>query len=154
VSDRNAAEYTRHAGTLGAACGHCALAAWLDVPLVIACHTGFEMDGTRLVRPWVNMPDMEAAFRKCEVSARSVGYTLPRNGLALIQWQGPWTRPGVPPRVACMHRHWIAVRGKSVWDINLEFWESLKAWEAFVCRELMPEKATGWTVARGYELAR
>lgn len=143
----------RHADTLGAACGHCALAAWLDVPLVIVCHSCFQMDRTRLQRPWVNMPDMETAFRKADLTARVIGRVLPNDGLALIQWEGPWTRPNVPPRVACMHRHWIALRGHMIWDVNLEEWVPVGAYEEYV-PELFPPKATGWSVARGYELTK
>ena len=30
------------------------------------------------------------------------------NGINRIQWEGPWLNPGVPPRVAYRHTHWVA----------------------------------------------
>jgi hypothetical protein len=29
-------------------------------------------------------------------------------GINRIQWEGPWLNPGVPPRVAYFHTHWVA----------------------------------------------
>lgn len=131
----------------GAACGHGALAAALGIPVVIVC---FELLPDR--KSWVNMPDMEAALNKGKIKFTVIGRKWPTRGLALIQWEGPWTQPNVPARVACTKRHWVAVNGSEVWDANLEHWVSRAYWETFAS-DLMPDKATGWSVARGYELA-
>jgi hypothetical protein len=130
---------------LGAACGHGALAALLGIPVVMAA--------TKYLpgKTWVNMPAMEEAMRKAGHLFTIVGRKMPVEGLALIQWEGPWTQPGVPPRVACMHRHWIAVSGDQVWDANLEEWTQMKEWADAFVPELLPPKATGWSVARGYQ---
>ena len=139
----------RMASSFGAACGHGALAACLGVPVALACAIGWP-DGTR---GWVNMPDMERALGLCEARFQIIGRRLPADGLAILQWLGPWTQPNVPPRVACMHRHWIAVRGILIWDANLQGWMPRAKWEEFV-PDLLPPRATGWEVARGYEVQK
>jgi hypothetical protein len=135
---------------LGAACGHGAFAAALRTSVAVAT---FYFDRLKEGRSWVNMGDMEAALRKADVVFEVVGREWPFTGLALLQWTGPWTRPGVPARVACMHRHWVALRDRKIWDANIQEWLTHEDWNDFA-RELMPPKADGWTVARGYEITR
>jgi hypothetical protein len=58
----------------------------------------------------------------------------PRFGLVRVQWGGPWCDPGVPPRVAYMHTHWVASWGEApevmIFDINTTAvgWISLTEW--------------------------
>lgn len=47
----------------------------------------------------------------------------PAPGVALIQWGGSWTRPGVPVAAAYQHTHWVAAQHDAggtlmVYDIN------------------------------------
>jgi hypothetical protein len=96
---------------------------------------------------------MERALANCGASYQIIGPKLPDRGLAMIQWTGPWTQPNVPPRVACMYRHWIAVQDGLIWDANIEDWVTPEVWELFL-PQLIPDKADGWRVARGYEVRK
>jgi hypothetical protein len=78
---------------------------------------------------------------------------LPRFGLARIQWEGPWTKPGVPLRARYRHTHWIGVRRgavDAVFDINamnVGGWISLEDWCGHLVPWLLAEcepKADGW----------
>jgi hypothetical protein len=62
-----------------------------------------------------------------EANAENVNRMFSPDGVALVrlQWTGPWTEPGMNPKWAYSHTHWIcaweepAVKGgKAVFDIN------------------------------------
>lgn len=46
----------------------------------------------------------------------------PFYGLARVQWEGPWTAPGVPVRVRYRHTHWVGV-SKSADSMTAPGWE-------------------------------
>jgi hypothetical protein len=61
----------------------------------------------------------------------------PRWGLARVQWEGPWTKPGVPMRVRYRQTHWVGVNSSNpdnigIWDVNClsngTGWVSLDEW--------------------------
>jgi hypothetical protein len=95
---------------------------------------------------------------------RKIGKAWPTFGLARIQWEGPWTEPGVNPKAAYRQTHWVASwkhheRGHGIFDINMTGngtgWASFADWE----REIVPAivqsipRANGkWFVTHGVEI--
>lgn len=103
---------------------------------------------------------------------RSVGATLIQNrhkafpdyGLARIQWTGPWTKPGVPARVAYGFTHWVGVRSNAISDIEIfdincmsvGGWVSSKEWSGqvvpWLLKECVPRADGGWFVTHSVEV--
>jgi len=86
-------------------------------------------------------------------------------GLVRIQWEGPWTKPGVPPRVAYRHTHWVGCcRHEAeigIFDINCmasHGWVSRKAWSDIVVpwllEECVPKASGGWHITHSIDVAR
>jgi hypothetical protein len=95
----------------------------------------------------------------------------PRYGLARIQWEGPWTRPGASPRWAYRHTHWVGagplydsasrpIPGEMcIWDINTldigDGWAPLAAWTRTTVPQLtadIPRATGGWHVTHAIEV--
>lgn len=96
---------------------------------------------------------------------RRADTSWPDWGLARIQWEGPWTKPGVPARVAYRHTHWVGVcrheGAVGIFDINCmaqHGWVSLDDWSETIVPWLLEEcepKATGgWFVTHAIDVAR
>jgi len=90
----------------------------------------------------------------------------PSRGLCRIQWEGPWTQPGVPARARYRFTHWIGaatdpVRGVGIFDINVlangSGWCSLEDWSTQVAPVLAKDhdkRATGtWHITHAIEVA-
>lgn len=89
---------------------------------------------------------------------------FPLYGLSRIQWEGPWTRPGVPIAARYRHTHWVgaATIGDriGIFDINClengSGWVSLPDWEAEVVPYLLAAcepKADGrWHITHTIEI--
>jgi hypothetical protein len=95
-------------------------------------------------------------------------------GLVRIQWEGPWTDPGVPMRVRYRHTHWIATSKNIpepcldqkyfshwVFDCNaIKYggWMPLGAWEAglvpWLLKECQPKAYGTWHITHRLELTR
>jgi hypothetical protein len=100
--------------------------------------------------PWRRLPALE----------------WPAYGLARIQWEGPWTRPGVPMRARYRYTHWVGGyqspdRGYGVWDINAmangSGWGSLADWERHMVpylTKLYPRATGAWHITHGIEVTR
>lgn len=90
----------------------------------------------------------------------------PNWGLVRIQWEGPWTKPGVPMRARYRHTHWVGGAvlngGAGVFDINCinngSGWASFENWEALLVPWLLKEcqpKANGrWHKTHVIEVER
>jgi hypothetical protein len=90
----------------------------------------------------------------------------PSFGLVRVQWEGPWTAPGVPPRVAYRHTHWVAADAGNrsnigVFDINcMESggWVSANDWQLtivpWLLQESEPRASGGWHFTHVVEVER
>ena len=89
----------------------------------------------------------------------------PAYGLARVQWEGPWTAPGVPPRVAYRHTHWVGVstaddQNVGIFDINAlgngTGWVSLRHWVdvivPWILEQCEPGADGGWDLTHGVEI--
>jgi hypothetical protein len=91
----------------------------------------------------------------------------PNYGLARIQWEGPWTSPGVPPRVAYRHTHWVGAmrcfrrEEIGVFDINAMNsggWISLDDWMhtlvPWILEQCVPKANGNWNITHTVEIDR
>ena len=92
-------------------------------------------------------------------------YGWPKWGLARIQWEGPWTRPGVPMAARYRYTHWVGVdahnnKDVGIWDINClhngSGWVSLKDWSEITVPYLLkysyPKATGGWHLTHSIEI--
>lgn len=117
----------------GANCGPAALAAVLGLTLAeVRPHLGdFERKG------YMNPTLMFQALRStgarwqrlaCPIEPQAAVLAadppayLPDHGLCRVQWEGPWTAPGVPMAARYRHTHWTGARhalgGVEIFDVN------------------------------------
>ena len=95
---------------------------------------------------------------------RKIGKAWPTFGLARIQFEGPWTAPGVNPKAAYRHTHWVASwqhpdRGHGIFDINMtgngSGWGKIEHWESVIVPLLaanIPRADGKWHVTHGVEI--
>lgn len=132
----------------GANCGPCSLAAILNLPVnkVRKLLDGFE------ARHYANPTHLKAALDRAGVKYKAIGPSLPRYGLAFIQWGGHQAKP---VKVQYRFTHWIAISGDIVFEANAPHLTTFESW-----KEIMPEaiKEEGhgdgtFTVRAGIEIA-
>lgn len=87
-------------------------------------------------------------------------------GLVRIQWHGPWTEDGVPPRAAYRHTHWVGSAyiddAIGVFDINAigngSGWCSFGDWAdrlvPWILKECVPRANGRWSLTHAVELER
>lgn len=106
----------------GCNCGPGAIAAVLDLTLDELRPMLYDFEQKHYTNPTLMWDILNAAgvnWRLVKPAAQ-----WPRYGLARIQWEGAWTTPGVPPRVAYRHTHWVAAQWSeprqefAIFDIN------------------------------------
>ena len=80
-------------------------------------------------------------------------------GVLRVQWDGPWTRPGVPMRARYRYSHWATVAGDEVFDINAISaggWLSRQEWERelipWLIGETCPRGNGNWWPTHGWEI--
>lgn len=146
----------------GANCGPGAVAAIMDMSLddvrPIMAAEGFE------AKRYTNPTMMNAVLRRVGRPWRKIGATWPHYGLVRIQWEGPWTVPGVPMRVRYRYTHWIGAAisdgDVGVFDINCvnngSGWLPLSEWETilvpWLLKELYPMASGKWHITHAIEI--
>jgi len=91
----------------------------------------------------------------------------PQYGLARIQWEGPWTAPGVPPRVAYRQTHWVAAQWSeerktfAIFDINAMYsggWIAEQYWVGalvpWILESCVPRANGRWHLTHVVEIER
>jgi hypothetical protein len=129
----------------GVACGHGALAAALERPLLTVLDA--------LPEGAVNLPQMKLALLRCGRSHVHVQYgwmpdARETPSLVLLQFLGSWMQPEVHPAARCRYRHWVARCGDWIFDINAATWLPFTEWEEFLRINVLPHRATGYEVFR------
>jgi hypothetical protein len=150
----------------GCNCGPAALAAIMGLTLhQVRSHMG-DFESKRYTNPTL----MFAALNS--VGARWRKLPTPRcdwpvYGLCRIQWEGPWTEPGVPIRARYRQTHWIAVQHPihsatvGIFDVNClsngSGWTDEKSWREnlvpWLLRECVPRANGKWHVTHSIEIA-
>jgi hypothetical protein len=134
----------------GATCGPAALAAVLGREVSEVRDLFPEYRG--YVNPTMMWGALRLAGRPAEKSQES---NEPGKGLLFIQYTGPWTAPGVPPKAAYKHSHWIGIArnndGLFAYDANAREWITFEDWQTNVITELLAhhKNATGWYAKMG-----
>jgi hypothetical protein len=112
---------------------------------------------------YTNPAMMNAALRSIGRPWRKIGAEWPVYGLARIQWEGPWTLPGVPFKARYRYTHWVGAaasqNGPGIFDINAlgnnalgngQGWTPLKAWAEIVVPYILSEcvlrASGGWHI--------
>lgn len=153
----------RAADEWGVNCGPGAIAAVLDLTLEqVRPHLqDFERKG------YSNPSLVFAALRSLGANWQRVKTVWPSYGLVRVQWEGPWTAPGVPMRARYRHTHWIGARriGENIWnmeifDINCICaggWVPLIEWNTqvvpWLLKETEPKANGGWHETHVIEIA-
>lgn len=147
----------------GANCGPAAISAVLNLPLDdVRPHMGdFERKGyTNPTLMWAALKSLGVQFSCQRVNE------WPAFGLARIQWEGPWTKPGVPMRARYRHTHWVGVNARNrhnigIFDVNAigngtgwcalnDWYETIVPWILDHC---VPRADGNWHVTHSVEIA-
>jgi len=166
------ADADRAAKNWGANCGPGALAAICGLTLdEVRPHMGdFERKG--YTNPTLMLSALKSIGKKHVSSngsrAAPAGvWDWPFYGLCRVQWEGPWTAPGVPMRVRYRYTHWIGAcqplhsMNVGIFDINCmnngTGWVSVEDWSAVIVPHLVAQyrRASGkWHITHAIEVER
>jgi hypothetical protein len=145
----------------GANCGPGAVAAIMGMSLddvrPIMAAEGFE------AKHYTNPSMMNAVLRRIGRPWRKAGAVWPSYGLVRVQWEGPWTAPGVPMRVRYRFTHWVGCEightSTGIFDINCmnngTGWCSLSDWTETVVPYILQQypRASGkWHVTHAIQI--
>ena len=159
-------EFERACQTWGANCGPGAIAAICGLTLdEVRAHLGdFEAKGyTNPTLMWQALRSIGVGFSYRGGELGQAGW--PRYGLCRIQWEGPWTRPGVPMRARYRHTHWVGAARRDtgaigVFDVNAlgngSGWCSLDDWAQrlvpWILDTCVPRADGGWHITHAVDV--
>lgn len=130
-------------------CGPASLAAVLSVQVcdVITLFDQFPD------HPYTTRKKMEEVLRGCGLEF-VLTEDFPDFGLALIQFEGRWSRLAGSERWAGKYSHWTGVSGAQIYDINADEWTDRAEWESTMIPILLAEYpgASGWRLKRGLRI--
>lgn len=145
----------------GCNCGPGAVAAILGMTLdEIRPHLGdFERKG--YTNPTLMWSILRSAGAASFIQNRTMDW--PSYGLARVQWDGPWTKPGVPLAARYRHTHWVGARYEGaeteIFDINAMSeggWISFALWRdslvPWLLGECEPKATGGWWITHSVEV--
>lgn len=155
----------------GANCGPGAVAAICGLTLdELRPHMG-DFERKRYTNPtlmWSVLRNLGVRWKEVAPAGR---FEWPQWGLARVQWEGPWTKPGVPMAARYRHTHWVGAHTDpavtpgspivSIFDINcicVGGWVSFDEWSGEVVPWLLGQcepKADGrWHLTHAIEIHR
>lgn len=154
------ADAQRAANEWGANCG----------PGAVAAVTGMTLDQVRPhlgdfeSKHYTNPRLMFTALKSLGVKWAKTDRLWPHRGLVRVQWEGPWTLPGVPLWKRQRHTHWVASCQQDgpvyIFDINcicIGGWVSVGEWVIdvvpWLLRQVEPLANGKWSVTHKLEVA-
>jgi len=153
----------------GANCGPHAIAVVCGLTLdELRPHMG-DFEAKHYTNPsllWAVLKRLGARHRALPLTWPNTGTPRwPEWGLARIQWEGPWTEPGVPVAAAYRHTHWVAVAIRDgnvgINDVNCmnngTGWVAVADWVQTVVphlTETIPRATGGWHPTHLLEVRR
>jgi hypothetical protein len=134
----------------GANCGPASFAAATgrEVCRVMRFFRHFEDD------PWTNLTQMKFALIESGHKIDVLKRRFPVQGVALIQWLGPWTKKDFFSRWSLLHTHWVAVQRTWIFDHTVGEWQTLEQWRDATASDFVSQirRADGWAVKYGVEV--
>lgn len=154
----------------GANCGPGALAVILGLTLDEVRPLMGDFEQKHYTNPTLMLDSLLRSGRTFQYRSGHLGRSAwPHSGLARIQWEGPWTKPGVPARVAYRHTHWVAsYRSTSNPDYNIAIfdinalgngsgWTNETSWvitlAPWIIENCAPKGDGGWHITHSIEVA-
>lgn len=144
-------------------------------PSALAAICGLTLDGARALLPefderrYTNPSMMDRALRASGRRARRIDPAdcSPAWGLLRVQWEGPWTQPGVPPRARYRYTHWVGASRRAsdgdrgIFDCNQMHngtgWTAIDNWRGVTVPWIIshvPRASGGWHVTHAIEVER
>jgi hypothetical protein len=105
-------------------------------------------------RPYTTTSQMISAFAGNGIDVRKCPGQFPTDGVALLQFIGPWGDETTTSSSALRRTHWVGVKGALLYDLNWGAWLPLISWEAIVFPMFtdFEPRIAGWSVRCGLQV--